>query len=234
MGLRLTPSENFYVVATLVVGALLGVGVRVVVAQDVQLNVTYVCNGEREYVESCNVRDLSDVATCMVAHPDRPQHNGFMAYTTETRGTLKALFPTCGGVLVNCAGLSPDQHSYKLEFESDRTVLRVDTTPKPLVLTLREDGTSVGPVPVALDGVVATGVERDGADPNASSGLTDAYGTSPYKYLGIACGQHTAECLKIISAVQADTASAMRADAQGKGTMPGVPAGTYYLMIDAV
>ena len=64
-------------------------------AQDVKLGVTYVCNGEREYVESCNIRDLSDTATCQVAHPDRPQHNGFMAYTSETRGSLKKLLPTC-------------------------------------------------------------------------------------------------------------------------------------------
>ena len=64
-------------------------------AQDIKLNVTYVCSGERIYVESCNIRDLSDTSTCMVAHPDRPLHNGFMAYTNETRGTLKKLFPTC-------------------------------------------------------------------------------------------------------------------------------------------
>ena len=64
-------------------------------AQDVKLNVTYVCSGERMYVESCNIRDLSDAATCQVAHPDRPKHNGFMAYTSETRGSLKALLPTC-------------------------------------------------------------------------------------------------------------------------------------------
>jgi hypothetical protein len=263
------------------------------------LNVTYVCNGERVYVESCNIRDLSDTSTCTVAHPDRPKHNGFMAYTTETRGTLKKLFPTCkqpsaeeiaraeafkkkqaeiyaanmarasgqansgagqsaagnvspgqisppknaeereirrcvssgrlpatcmgnqllgafgkmlgsvapalnttepepgpemagvylgagnwrldfidGGVLVNCAGLSPDQHSYKLDFKSDRTLLTVDTTPRPLVLTLRADGTLAGPGPFVLDGVVATGVANEGPDPNASSGLTDQYGMS--------------------------------------------------------
>jgi len=64
-------------------------------AQDIKLNVTYVCNGEREYVESCNIRDTSDKSTCQVAHPDRPQHNGFMAYTSETRGALKRLLPTC-------------------------------------------------------------------------------------------------------------------------------------------
>jgi hypothetical protein len=64
-------------------------------AQDIKLNVTYVCNGEREYIESCNIRDTSDASTCQVAHPDRPQHNGFMAYTSETRGALKKLLPTC-------------------------------------------------------------------------------------------------------------------------------------------
>jgi hypothetical protein len=278
---------------------LLGLAAQIVVAQDVKLNVTYVCNGERVYVESCNIRDLSDTSTCMVAHPDRPQHNGFMAYTTETRGTLKKLFPTCkqpsaeelaraeafkkkqaeiyaanvarasgqgnsaaaqspaanvspgqltspknaeereirrcissgrlpatctgnqllgafgqmlgqvapalnttapvpgpemagvflgagnwrldfieGGVMVNCAYLSPDQHSYRLDFKSDRTLLTVDTTPKPLMLTLRADGALVGPGPFVLDGVVATGVAKEGPDPNGMSGLTDQYGAS--------------------------------------------------------
>ena len=65
----------------------------------------------------------------------------------------------------------------------------------------------------------------------AEVGVNVPAGMSPYKYLGIACGQHTPECQKIIAAVQADTASAARADGAGKGTMPGVPAGTYYLMI---
>src|ERR1700689_2023406 len=83
---------NIRLQVKLVFAVLLGVSAA---AQDVKLNVTYVCNGERVYVESCNIRDLSDTSTCMVAHPDRPQHNGFMAYTTETCGTLKKLFPTC-------------------------------------------------------------------------------------------------------------------------------------------
>ncbi len=64
-------------------------------ADDVQLGATYVCNGERMYVENCNIRDLSDNASCLVAHPDRPQKNGLMAYTNETRGSLKKLLPTC-------------------------------------------------------------------------------------------------------------------------------------------
>jgi hypothetical protein len=64
-------------------------------AQDVQTGVTFVCNGERMEIESCNMRDLSDNTSCLVAHPDRPLHNGFMAYTNETRGALKKLIPTC-------------------------------------------------------------------------------------------------------------------------------------------
>ena len=64
-------------------------------AQDVHLGVTYVCTGERLLVESCNMRDTSDTSTCLVQHPDRPPHNGFPAYTNETRGTLKKLLPTC-------------------------------------------------------------------------------------------------------------------------------------------
>src|SRR5580658_1447692 len=84
--------KNICLNVKLGVAVLLGVSAT---AQDIKLNVTYVCNGERIYVENCNIRDLSDTSTCMVAHPDRPTHNGIMAYTNETRGTLKKLFPTC-------------------------------------------------------------------------------------------------------------------------------------------
>jgi hypothetical protein len=65
------------------------------VADDIQTHVTYVCNGEHLFVESCNVRDLSDNSTCMVAHPDKMRPNGFPTYTNEARGTLKKLLPTC-------------------------------------------------------------------------------------------------------------------------------------------
>jgi hypothetical protein len=261
-------------------------------AQDVKLGVTYVCNGEREYVESCNIRDLSDAATCQVAHPDRPQHNGFMAYTSETRGSLKKLLPTCtqpsakdiaaadafqkkqqaiydanvakangqlnnpanaammhpdavgggnaaqvappknaeerairrcvssgrlpatctgnsllgafgqmlssvlpsaakqdasagpdmagayqgagnwrldfidGGVLVNCSFLAPNQEYYTIDFKTGRTTITINTRPKPLVLTLRADGTIAGPPgPVTIDGVVAGGSSGGGSTP---------------------------------------------------------------------
>src|SRR5271169_3213355 len=64
-------------------------------AQDVQKNVPYVCNGDRIVIDSCNMRDLSDTSTCMVGHPDIVLSNGLMKYTTETRGALKKLLPTC-------------------------------------------------------------------------------------------------------------------------------------------
>src|SRR5580704_18922466 len=64
-------------------------------AQDLQLHVTYVCNGERMFIENCNIRDLSDNANCFVGHPDTILSNGLMKYTNETRGSLKKLLPTC-------------------------------------------------------------------------------------------------------------------------------------------
>ena len=235
------------------------------------------------------MRDTSDTSTCQVAHPDRPQHNGFMAYTSETRGNLKKLFPTCtqptaaelakqdafqkkqqenyaaavakanpqpppqasaqpggqssyspgqiappknaeeralrrcvssgrlpatctgnsllgafgnmlsstlssltgtsanaanakpdagpdmsgvfqgagnwrldfvdGGVLVNCGFLSPNQEAYSLAFRSTGPVLTINTTPRPLVLNVRGDGTTIvgPPGAVTIDGVVAGG-----------------------------------------------------------------------------
>src|SRR5580698_192961 len=62
---------------------------------DIKLNVTYICNGEHVYVDSCNIRDLSDTATCMVEHPDHVNAGGIAAITSETRGSLKKKLPTC-------------------------------------------------------------------------------------------------------------------------------------------
>jgi hypothetical protein len=80
-----------------------------------------------------------------------------------------------GGVLVNCSILSPDQHNYELEFKNNRTALVIDTTPKPLVLTLRADGTIVWPGPLLIDGVIATGYDSGGSNP---SGYKDQNGVS--------------------------------------------------------
>ncbi len=277
--------------------ALLGLGMTAIAsAQDLQLHVTYVCNGERLFIENCNIRDLSDTANCFVGHPDTILPNGLMKYTNETRGSLKKLLPTCkqpsadevartkafdkkvadkqealrkeaedklnaplpsaggssggmggavkpktpeekalnrcitagrlpasctgntllgafsqmvaqvlpsvakepppglnmagvfegagkwrldfidGGVLVNCSFLSPNQENYKVEIQDGRTVIVVDARPKPLVLTFNADGTIVGPGPLVIDGVVASGT-AGGNDPNSySGGYHDANG----------------------------------------------------------
>jgi hypothetical protein len=65
-------------------------------AQDNDLleGVTYVCNGERMFIESCNPNP-SETSSCMVGHPDHVLANGIMQYTNMTRGALKKLFPTC-------------------------------------------------------------------------------------------------------------------------------------------
>ena len=54
---------------------------------------------------------------------------------------------------------------------------------------------------------------------------------SPYKYVATVCASRTPDCQKAMDAIKADAASAVRADANGSGTSPGVPPGTYYLMI---
>jgi hypothetical protein len=73
-----------------------------------------------------------------------------------------------GGVLVNCSVLAPDQHSYSFDFKNNRAAIVIDTTPRPLVLTLGPDGTNMNsPGPIQLDGVIVTGYD---------SGLRDASG----------------------------------------------------------
>jgi hypothetical protein len=64
-------------------------------AQEILQHVNYICHGEKLYIENCNLRDLSDAGTCFVGHPDHILPNGLMAYSTETRATLKKLLPTC-------------------------------------------------------------------------------------------------------------------------------------------
>jgi hypothetical protein len=65
----------------------------------------------------------------------------------------------------------------------------------------------------------------------AKAGVAVPAGTSPYKFMGAACANHTPDCQKVMAAVTAQAASAARADANGKASFPGVAAGTYYLMI---
>ena len=84
-----------------------------------------------------------------------------------------------GGVLVNCSFLSPNQENYTIDFKSDRTVIVIDTKPKPLILTLRADGTIVGPGPVTIDGVVAGGSTGGTSTP----GHTETHNATTYQPL---------------------------------------------------
>ena len=70
----------------------------------------------------------------------------------------------------------------------------------------------------------------------AAGGATVPSGTSPYLFAAQACAPQprTAMCQNILAAINSSAASAVRADATGSGTFPGVPPGTYYLMISAL
>ena len=72
--------RNICLDVTLGIAMLLGVAAN---AQDVKLNVTYVCSGERMYVESCNIRDLSDTQPAWSAIPTAP--NTTASWPTPTR-----------------------------------------------------------------------------------------------------------------------------------------------------
>ncbi len=100
---------------------------------------------------------ISSVASSVGGIPglDKPSGPGpVMAGVFEGAGHWRLDFVT-DGVLVNCAFLSPNQQHYTIKFEPDRTALIIDTTPKPLVLTVHPDGAITGPGPVTINGVVA-------------------------------------------------------------------------------
>ncbi|HZD33327.1 MAG TPA: hypothetical protein VE779_16905 [Candidatus Angelobacter sp.] len=95
-----------------------------------------------------------------------------------------------GGVLVNCSFLSPNQESYKLEFKPTQTLLIVETKPKPLVLTLKADGSIVGPGPVTINGVVATGT----AGGHSTPGHTETHSTTTTEQInGYEAAQHAGD-----------------------------------------
>ena len=103
--------------------AFLALAPFVVPAQDIRLNVTYVCNGEHIYFENCNIRDTSDTSTCMVAHPDHLTPTGMNTYTYMTRGALKKLLPTCSQP-------TPQQLAAQAAFEKKQQALIDAQTPK--------------------------------------------------------------------------------------------------------
>lgn len=85
------------------------------------------------------------------------------------------------GVLVNCAMLSPNEETYAVRFENGRTLVVIDTKPKPLVLTLTADGNLVGPGPVVIDGVIATGYHRGISDAVEEDQYGNKYNILGYK-----------------------------------------------------
>jgi len=56
-------------------------------------------------------------------------------------------------------------------------------------------------------------------------------GTSAQMTIASACRQRAGDCQKINEAMNANAVTAMRADPSGKATLPGVPPGTYFLML---
>jgi hypothetical protein len=70
-----------------------------------------------------------------------------------------------GGVLVNCSYLSPNQESYTVDLKNNRIV--INTTPKPLVLTLRADGNLAAPGSVHDRRSRRGWIERRRIDPRA-------------------------------------------------------------------
>lgn len=74
------------------------------------------------------------------------------------------------------------------------------------------------------------------ADALAQGGVTVPAGMSPFRFVALACAPQprTANCQNVLAAINSSAASAVRADANGNGTLPGVPPGTYYLMISAM
>ena len=81
-----------------------------------------------------------------------------------------------GGVLVNCSSLSPNQESYSIKFEPNRTALIINTRPRPLNLTFHPDGTITGPGPVTIQGVVAGGYTPSTSTPGHTE--TQSYNTT--------------------------------------------------------
>jgi hypothetical protein len=64
-------------------------------AQEIHQHVTYVCNGERIYIDGCSIRDLSEQGICNIANRDKLTPTGIETYTYATRADLKKLLPTC-------------------------------------------------------------------------------------------------------------------------------------------
>jgi hypothetical protein len=64
-----------------------------------------------------------------------------------------------------------------------------------------------------------------------NTGIQVPPGTLPQMAIATACHERSADCQTMNQALLANAGAGARADASGNGTLPGVPPGTYYLMI---
>ena len=141
-------------------------------AQDLKIHVTYVCSGERIFLDSCNMQNTSDTSTCMVAHPDKPLHNGFTVYTYETRGNLKKLLPTC--TQPTAAETAKEDAFHKKQQQIiDAQTPKYAPTPQPTVEDVQAQlasGGSKDPQEVAMRRCIAAGRPPSSCTGNALLG----------------------------------------------------------------
>jgi hypothetical protein len=82
--------------AVVATAALLGLfPSAIAVAQTIQFQRYFQCNGERVAIDSCF--DDGDNAHCMVMYPNRPLHNGFEVQVSELRSDVIKMIHSCVG-----------------------------------------------------------------------------------------------------------------------------------------
>ena len=116
----------------------------------------------------------------------QPPPGPVMAGVFQGAGNWRLDFIT-DGVLVNCSYLSPNQETYSVEFKDGQTHVIVNTTPKPLVLTLAPGGNLVAPGPIEIDGVIASGYHEGPTNAmykDAAGNLYDANGNKAFQGAG--------------------------------------------------
>lgn len=134
-----------------------------------------------------------------------------MAGVFQGAGNWRLDFIT-DGVLVNCSVLAPNQQFYRLDFKGERPTVIIDTTPKNLVLTLKADGTIVGPGPFVINGVIASGY----AEGSSTPGHTDTHSvTTTERVNGNEVGQYNGQAGTTVTAAGGGTYDVTKTTQQG-------------------
>jgi hypothetical protein len=100
----------------------------------------------------------------------------FLTGTYKGAGTFKVSFGEDGASIV-CKDFEPEGHRYHVEINGNRAVVRVEAEPRPILLSVKPDGTLMGPGDIDLKGNVVVRYEqvRD-RDPKTGA---DLYSTHP-------------------------------------------------------